>query len=221
MNTVNEMPVVSNSGAGVRHDVKRGLVTIDREPYVGEFQKEGTKTVQLRQVITTTSYYPSKKVESSLNGGLFDLSDFGFEETEYTNEENRVAWIMVPANTTAKQLKEKLATANKNGCCIYRVLANEPILDENQLYAISSGQRTKDDFADKQVVRYSEDHEEEELQGKLCLDANNNVQYRKTYFWGVDRNDFDARSVDTAKHYISENIEAELQGAASMAGQSL
>ncbi|MES1988051.1 MAG: hypothetical protein V4440_08485, partial [Pseudomonadota bacterium] len=75
-------------------------VTLDRV-YVADFQKEGTKTAQIRQSVTTISSYPSKKVVSDKQAGIFDLEEFGFESQDFTATEQRVAWIPVPANATA------------------------------------------------------------------------------------------------------------------------
>ena len=60
-----------------RQDVNSAIVTVDK---IGEseFQKEGTLTAQVRQVITTKSYYPSKQANDSFTNSMFDNDDFGF-----------------------------------------------------------------------------------------------------------------------------------------------
>ena len=200
---------------GVRHEVSKSAITLDKL-YKSDYQKEGTLTAQIRQVVTRKSYYPSKKTSSSMQANIFDNKDFGFEEQEFESTETRVAWIPVPANITEAEVKAKLEAAHKAGATIYRVLANKPILDENQKYAISQGLSTMDTFANSQVVRYPKGNENE---GKIWTDANGNVQYRRTFFWLTAMDDQDAR--DGKDCYLSPEIKAELAGASVMQGQTI
>lgn len=148
--------VINN--AGVRHETTRTKVELSRI-YAAEYQKPGTLTAELKQEVITTSFYPSKKVESSMQNGLFSTAEFGFDEQVFTNTESRYAWVPVPEGATEEQVRAMLEKANANGAVIYKVLDNEPILDENQLYSISIGQKTLGDFANRQVVRYPDTHD--------------------------------------------------------------
>lgn len=201
--------VVNN--AGVRHQTTRTKVELTRI-YAAEFQKAGTLTAELKQEVITTSFYPSKKVETSMQNGLFSTSDFGFDEQVFTNTETRYAWVPVPEGATEDQVKQMLEKANANGAVIYKVLDNEPILDESQLYSISIGQRTLADFANRQVVRYPKDHGT--MPEQICL-VNNKVQYRKTYFWNSAKGDVDNRG--KGKVYVSPELTAELEGVQAVA----
>lgn len=196
------------------------LITLDTNDagqvaFESEFQKEDTLTSQLRQVVTTTSYYPAKKVSNEMNGGLFGAEEFGFAEQVFTSTENRVAWIPVPKTVTEAQIKAKLDAANKAGACIYRVLSSAPIISKDQQWSIDTGRRSLDSFANAQVMRYPEGHDEE---GKLILN-NDKVQYRKTFFSETAKEDIDMRG--TTEEYHSTEIEAELKGASTFAGQTV
>ena len=185
--------------------VKRSKLSFSRL-YKASYQKAGSKTLEVKQLITTTSHYPSKKYNSSLQDGLFTESEFGAETNSYTQEETRVAWILVPENKTETEIKLMLNSLPNS--CIYKVLSNEPILDENQKQSISSGLKTKADFANSQVVRYGENHEKA---GQLILDADSNVQYRRTFFSKEVKADEDFRG--NGQVYMSREIEIEFDGA--------
>jgi hypothetical protein len=193
--------------------VKRSKISFSRL-YKASYQKAGSKTLEVKQLITTTSYYASKKYNSSLQDGLFTESDFGAETNEYTQEETRVAWILVPENKTETEIK--LMLNNLPNACIYKVLSNEPILDENQKQSISSGLKTKADFANSQVVRYGDSHENA---GQLILDADDNVQYRRTFFSKEVKADEDYRG--NGNVYMSREIEMEVQGASVFFDQGM
>lgn len=211
------MQTVTN---GVIHTTTASLISLDKI-YKADFQKPGTMTAQLRQTVTTVSQYPSKKVDNNLQANIFEAEDFGFEMQEFTSTEERVAWIPVPEKTTVKQLNAKLVEANKAGAVIYRVLGNQPILSDDQKYAINQGLRTTDDFAATQAVRYPEGTMKDtvDVSGKLVLDKAGNVQYRRTFFWASPQADVDVRG--TAQPYVSPELAKELAGEAVMSGQTL
>lgn len=206
---------MTSTATGVRHEVSKSEITLDKL-YKSNYQKEGTLSAQIRQIVTRKSFYPSKKTSSSMQANIFDNKDFGFEEQQFESNETRVAWIPVPENITEAEVKAKLATAHKNGATIYRVLSNQPILDENQKYAIAQGLSTLDTFADAQVVRYPKGNENE---GKIWTDPHGKVQYRRTFFWLTPMDDQDARG--TGEAYMSPAIKAELAGASVMQGQTI
>lgn len=209
------MEQVSNSTVDKTSSVSP--ITLDKI-YKSDYQKEGTLTAQLRQKVVNTASYPTKQVSSNLQANLFATDDFGFEKKDFTNEEVRVAWIDVPENATEDLVKAKLAQANANGAKLYRMLSNHPILTNHQQYAIQSGQRNMDYYADRQVVRYSEGHPQA---GQIVLDSNGKVQYRAVFFWETDMDDQDNRTADPSDVYVSKEIAVELQGASFMAGQKL
>lgn len=196
---------------GVRHVTTRTPVTLSRI-YKADYQKDGTMTAELRQEVIIDSYYPSKKVESNMQNGLFSAQEFGFDEQHFQNIEKRVAWVLIPAAATEDSVLAMLAKANTNKAVIYKVLDSEPILDENQHYALTTGQRTMDDFANRQVVRYPDNHPT--APGQLCLN-NNLVQYRRTFFWNGPKNDVDNRG--KGKVYMSPEITAEIGGVQAIA----
>lgn len=202
------------NGNGIVITTTMSDITVDKI-YVADYQKEGTLTAQLRQTVHTVSKYPAKKVASSMQDNLFAVEDFGFDSTDFENKEERVAWIPVPVGTTEEQLKAKIEAANGAGAVIYKVLSNHPILDENQRYAINNPalEATMDTFANSQVVRYPVGHDQE---GQLCLDSNQKVQYRRTFFRAVPFEDQDARSTSPADVYMSPEIIEELQGAGAV-----
>jgi DNA modification methylase len=207
---------------GIRHEMSKSGISLDKI-YQADFQKAGTLTAQIRQTVTTKSFYPSKKVSTNLQANIFDTKDFGFAEQEFTSFENRVAWLPIPAALANKpeEVKAKLEAAYKNGGCIYRVLANSPILTDDQKYSITQGLKTKDDFANTQAVRTPENETTlaDGTAGKLTLDKAGNVQYRRTFFWLTKMDDQDARDVNDV--YLSPELQAELAGASVMQGQTI
>lgn len=213
--TNTNQPQIVDGTAGIRHEISKGALTLDKI-YKGDYQKEGTMTAQIRQVVNTKSFYPSKKVESSLQAGLFKAEDFGFEAKEFESNETRVAWVLVPVNATEPEIKAKLEAATTNGACIYRVLSNKPILDENQVYGIEQKLTTMDNFANTQAVRFPDGHPQA---GQLTLDKAGNVQYRRTFFWESKMEDQDGRG--KGEPYLSPELKAELAGASVMQGQTL
>jgi hypothetical protein len=201
---------MSQVTTGPRHVKSVGGITLDKV-YVAEFQKPGTKTAQIRQVITTDSYYPSKQTSTDMQSNIFGNAEFGFEEQHFQNKENRVAWIPVPVNATEDQIKVKLAEIMSKGACIYRVLSNHPILDAHQQYAVNTGLNgvTLNTFANSQVLRFPKGHAQE---GQISLSANNKVVYRRTFFWHEPKADSDLRTTDPADVYVSPEIALELAG---------
>jgi hypothetical protein len=189
---------------GVRKEVMVNPINLSRV-YKSDFQKDGTVTAELKQIITTMSYYPGKSVTSNMQGNIFGASDFGFSEQKFENKETRVAWIDVPANSTEETVKAQLAKFPK--ACIYKTLANKPIITNNQAYAISIGQRTMDQFADNQVVRFGQGNAKE---GQLATDANGKVQYRAVFFSPDHISDMDERNADKQDYFASVDIALEL-----------
>lgn len=207
--TINKMGKTS-TGTDIPQTITYSDITLDKLE-AGEYQKAGTLTAQIRQVVTTISQYPSKQVDSNLQHGLFASSEFGFSTQDFSNTETRVAWILVPLDTTEDQIKAKLVEANKTGATIYKMLSNRPILDKNQknAVAIGLGGVTLDVFANRQIVRFPTgvNHPKE---GQICLDTNGKVQYRRTFFWNTPLDDQDIRSTDLADVYLSPEIQLEL-----------
>lgn len=198
----------------IRKTVNKGAVTID-SLHSTEYQKEGTKTAQLRQVISTTSYYPSKQIKNELQDNPFAMDDFGFTEDEFTNKEERVAFIDVPvAIQTADEVLAKL----RPDSCLYRIMSNHPIISSNQDYAIKQGLITLDQIAEKQVVRYGKGHTQE---GQLVKDSNFKPQYRQVFFSLTAKEDIDNRNTVADDYYASPLIQSELTGQNVVAGQSL
>lgn len=210
------MQTQSATNNGIRSVVESSPVAFEKM-YKNDIQKEGTLTAQIRQTIIKSTFYPSKRVDSNMQENLFSTEEFGFGEQQFDGKEERVAWILVPENITEAAIMAKLAAANSNGACIYKVLSNEPILDDNQKYAISQQLRTLNHYANAQAVRYPENHDT--TPNKLILDKEGNVQYRRTYFWLTPKEDQDIRS--TAKVYVSPEIAAELNGASVLQGQTI
>lgn len=183
----------------------RGKIQFSRL-FSNSYQKAGSKTLEVKQIINTVSSYPSKKFNSNLQDGLYSEAEFGGEVTEFTSTETRVAWILVPETKTETEIRTMLSTLPN--ACIYKVLSNEPILDDNQKQAIVNGLKAKADFANAQAVRYGDTHENA---GQLILDADGNVQYRRTFFSKEVREDEDYRG--NGQVYMSREIEMEIDGA--------
>ncbi len=184
-----------------------------------DFQKEGTLTAELRQTVETTTFYPSKSIANSLNGNIFAMNDFGFEEQNFPNKETRVAWIDVPETSTVEAVTGKLKEFE--GAVLYRILSNKPIIADTEQHAIDNPDFpnvTIDTFANKQVVRIPKGAENE---GQLAL-INGKLQYRRIAFSKIPKEDIDSRTSDPSDFYASPELKAELNNTVHIAeGQSL
>lgn len=203
-----------NPGNGIQKTVTKTAISVD-DIYKGDFQKEGTKTAQLRQVVKTTALYPTKQVTSNHQDNPFSLVDFGFKATPYSNEENRVCWIDVPEGISDKV--DVLAAIPKDAT-LFRMLSNRPILTNHQLYSIEANQKTMDDYANSQSVRFSKGHEKA---GQLVADANGKPQYRAIFYSNTPKEDVDMRTELAEDFYASVQMRAELSGAHVIEGQTL
>ena len=193
----------------IRKTVEKSAISVDKV-YTSNFQKEGTQSAQLRQVITTTAYYPSKQIESNMQDNPFSMSDFNFQEDDYVTSENRVAFIDVPPGVSADDVLAKLPLDS----CIYRVLSNYPIITSNQQYAIDTMPNVSlDQFANSQVVRYPKNHAKA---GQLVKDSYNKVQYRALFYSNVPKEDQDNRNSNPEEFYASPEIKAELTNNATI-----
>ncbi len=186
------------------------------------YQKKGTLTAQVRQVVKIISYYPAMKPTNSMTDNLFEASEFtGTEEQPFESVENRVAFFNVPSNATKEEVEKRLASNLKS--CIYKVLDNHPILTTEQRSAIQAGITTKDTIANAQVVRYPENATDaggNNIGGKIIADPNGKVQYRATYFSAIGKEDIDVRDDDMNNQYLTQEIEAELDDVFAMVDES-
>lgn len=197
---------------GIKKNVQEGALNVSRI-YTADYQKEGTVTAEIKQVITTVTTYPTKQVVTNLQDNIFSMDDFGFEQRAYENQETRVAWLDVPVGTTEEQVAAKLADNPK--ARIYKILSNRPILSSSQQYAIGNPEInvTLDTFAERQAVRYPEGHSQA---GRLALDANAKIQYRAVFFSSQGTEDSDARTAEPSDFYASQSLKAEMGVAATI-----
>jgi len=190
----------------VRKEVNVGQLTVSRV-FTNMHQKEGTLTAELRQAVETKSFYPSKQIANDMQDNVFAVDDFGFGEQEFSNTENRVSWIDVPAGTTVEQVTAKLADNPNAG--LYRVLSNHPILTSGQVYAINNQITTKEAIAESQVVRMPEGSP---TPGALAPDPNGKPQYRGIFFSIDGKDDNDKRTSDVEDFFTTELISSEIAG---------
>ena len=90
-----------------RQEVVTGRVMVDKVEKT-EFSKEKSKSAQVRQIIKTTSFYPSKQSSNQYTNSMFDNQDFGYEEQEFEAVENRVAFFPVPETMTVEELQKRI-----------------------------------------------------------------------------------------------------------------
>jgi len=198
--------IMSEVNSSIRKEVSKSEISVSRV-YKSEYQKDDTMTAELKQTVTTNSFYPTKSVANSLQDNIFTMSDFGFEEQSYENKEVRVAWIDVPTGMSKENVQAKLASTE--GSTLYRVLSNKPIISDTEQYAIDNEDLdvSLDDFANRQAVRFPKGHESE---GELALDANGKIQYRRIAFSKANAEDTDIRTEEASDFYASPELEAEL-----------
>lgn len=198
---------------GKRVEVSKGALSISRV-HATAYQKEGTLTAEIKQTVTTKSFYPSKSVSNNMQDNPFSTAEFGFSEQEYSQPDTRVAWVDVPVGSTVESVAAKLAALPTATVC--KTLANRPITTDSQEYAIGAGLTTLDIIADRQVVRYPAGHTQA---GALILDSNGKVQYKATFFKNTATEDSDLRTEDKADYFASAAIKAELGVTSVPAGQ--
>ena len=104
-------------------------------------------SAQIRQIVTKV--YPSASISNNMNDSLFEANEYNLEGQEYN--ETRVTWIPVPKGKTVADVEAMLAKSPN--AKIYKVLSHTPILTDGQEYAIESGLRNLEDFADAQLIR--------------------------------------------------------------------
>lgn len=203
----------------IRKVVTKSPISVSRV-YKSDYQKKGTLTAELKQSVKVDSFYPSASIANSLQDNIYGMTDFGFEETEHSNTETRVAWIDVPENSTQEGVAAKLATLP--GANLYRVLSNRPIIADTEKYAILSPELdvTLDTFANRQAVRYPMGSDNP---GELVTDTNGKIQYRRIAFSVSPKEDEDIRTAAPDDFYASNSLKQELNGveAPSMPSQAL
>jgi hypothetical protein len=201
-------------------------VTVTRSPlifsriYVNQYQKPGTKTLEVKQKLTTLAVYSGVRITSNLNDSIFELEDFGkaAEPRKYESVETRVAWILVPVSAPDAEVMAAFEKFKNTGI-IFKILSNSPTFDDNQWDAINRGLKTYDELADKQAVRYGIGDTNGNA-GKLILDKEKNAQYKRTGFSRVARNDEDFR-YGKSDVYQTPKIKAEMEGAGVLMGQTI
>jgi hypothetical protein len=198
--------VSSTENQGVRKEISKAGLEISRV-HATQWQKEGTLTAEIKQTVTTKSYYPSKSVSHNLQDNPFSTADFGFTENAYSSDEKRVVWVDVPTGSTVESVAAKLASLPT--ATIYKILANRPIISDSQNYAIGAGLTSMEIIADKQAVRYPEGHVEA---GRLIL-KDGKPQYKATFFKTEACADQDLRTADPADFYATTIMKSELSNA--------
>lgn len=206
---------VATPESRIRKEVIVGAIEVSRV-YKASYQKDNTMTAELKQTVTTKSYYPTKSVSNELKDNPFSNAQLGISEGEpYQSSETRVTWIDVPVDSTVESVKATLATLpNAN---IYKILANKPILSSSQKAGIDAGLTTTDIIADGQAVRYSKGHKDA---GKLIL-LNGKPQYRVAYFKSAGSADIDMRTEEPADFYATAAMKAEMSNIVAMEQEAL
>lgn len=91
----------------------------------------------------------------------------------------------------------------------FMILDNFPIVTEQEGHDIQNPEMeiTLNILANSQVLRYPEDHP---LAGRLVLDVNGKVQYRRTEFSKEPQPNVDLRKAEKSYTYMTPEIEAEI-----------
>jgi hypothetical protein len=197
----------------IRKEISFGPIEVSRV-YVGNYQKVDTLTAELKQTVKTKSFYPSKSVTSNLHDNPFSNQDFGFSDSEYASEERRTTWIDVPMGSTPESVQAKLSTYPQ--ARLYKILANKPILSDNQRYGIDAGLTSADVIGDRQAIRYPEGHPQA---GHLITDPNGKVQYRSIFFKTSHIEDMDKRTEAAEDFYATPTIKSEMASSATSISQ--
>ena len=202
MNTENQNTVATSER--IKKEVSKSGLEVTRV-YKSDWQKEGTLTAEIKQTVKTASFYPSKSVSNDMQDNVFGTKDFGFKDQVFENEETRIAWIDVPANSTVESVVVQLNLFPN--ATLYKLLSNKPILTSDQKYAVEAEITSIEVIGARQVVRYPESHQNA---GSLVLDANGKPQYRQVFFKVSAIEDIDSRTTEPGDFYASEAILAEI-----------
>jgi hypothetical protein len=207
---------------GVRKEETFHPIVISRL-YVSPYQKEGTRTVELKQTVGTKTFYPSKTVTSNLQDNPFNTEDFGFEETEYETDSVRVAWVDVPVKLSDAVVIARLKSIT--AARLYRILSNHPILSDRQEYTIENPiagadiTLTLESIADRQAIRYPKNHATDA--GLLIMDGNGKPQYKAIFFSKTAKEDIDRRNEIADDFYSTSAMREEMTGVISQSMTSL
>lgn len=128
----------------------------------GEFQPENTKTCQIRQEVIT--HYGNQKGSGAV-ASLF-ARKFGSANEDPNNPiETRTMLMRVPENmpdgkggfrpTTLRDVEEVIHNESPNAR-LRKILSSEPIVGVAEAYAISQGNVTLEDIAERQLTRDAE-----------------------------------------------------------------
>lgn len=198
--------------------VKEFMPIVVTEVTTSQFQKPGTKTAILRQTVHKESIYPSVHISNNKSDMLYAEEAFDLPTKKFEDTRTRVAFINVPANVTVEDVQAHLKSCPE--AVLYREISNRPILTDMQEQALQMAyeregkvgkQNLMDSYADKQVLRYPADYEEEDKAGKLILDKNNKPQYQATFFSKTKKEDVDKRTEAKDDFMASPTILSELQ----------
>jgi hypothetical protein len=200
----------SNTDQRIRKDVSKSALEVSRV-YAANYQKEGTLTAEIKQTVTTNSYYPSKSVSNNLKDNPFSNAEFGFNETMYSSSQTRVVWVEVPSNSTVESVKAKIASLPES--TIYRIYSNQPIISDSQHYAINAGLTSKESIADSQSVRYPEG----DPQAGLLILKSGKPQFKADFFKTTSTEDVDSRNDVADDCFITAKMRAELAGTTMVA----
>lgn len=156
-----------------------GKINVTRV-YESEYQKNGTLTAELKQIVKKISTYSA---DDSLNDELFEIT----ESPRYESSETRVYWVNVPMGSTAKDVANQLA--KHPNARLYKISSLSPIVTESEKWAIGSGMTTLDTIEQRQLVKYPQGspnagepilfHGEKQYR-RICLslDGKEDVDYR-------------------------------------------
>ena len=158
-------------------------ITVSRV-YTSDYQKKGTMTAELKQVITTKSSYDDRK-QDGYNDSLFE----GIQSQEHETTETRVYWSNVPADSTIESVEEQLRKYPQ--ACLYKILASAPIISDSEQWGIDKKMTTREAIANRQLVRYPASHANA---GDPIL-WHEKPQYRRICFSLVAREDEDLREL--------------------------
>lgn len=193
---------------GIKSTIEIGDIEVV-ELKIADYQKKGTITAVLKQTVKMSSLYPAKSVSNNLQDNIFSLEEFGkdFVTEPYVSTRVNVAFMDVPEASTIESVTKKLAAFPN--ATLYRIMANKPILNSNQEYAIKENLKTMDDFAKSQVVRYGANDDKGHRKDDLILDKHGKIQYKVIYFSSTEKEDIDLRNADPSDFYVSPELEVE------------
>ena len=213
----------------IEKSTTKSVVTVSRV-YKAHYQKSGTLTAEMKQIVDEITLYPDKTIRDNLQGNVYDLCEYDQEKKEFKKTRTDVTLIDVPDGQTLDSVSARLSSYPN--ATLYRILSNHPIMSETteKYYQglIDSDQEAlamqiKNRIANGQILRYHTSDEEKGIfKDDLILDKFGKPQYKACFLDETGKKeDTDLRTEDPTDYYTTIEVLMSMNNLTFGHGQSL